>query len=421
MNSVLDRTESKKAFSPYPKAMDEYFVNNTVEIKIVPDEFALGLEKRFKNIRMTNAKQFVTFLEEEISFWQSVDPDNKFKEFSKIESLKSAKKNFDLAEQQFKSNQPQSGARTLAQSINALANGILYSKTSLSKYISEKLCDATSEIIRGFKCGILKSKSAGMSSTVGDYEGLMMAMQFRKIISAFALPSEEEISRFCESVDFANEQYAKLNTQYTESFHEHETLLSDFAKKTNEHFTEMHTQTDAYFKEKDNRCNELEKLYTEKLRLQAPAEYWKKLAKKYTVTGSLWLTLSILSSVGIVVTLIATLANLPNLFPEDSHWFVIFRSTAILTVVTSVLVYLVRYFIKIAMSSLHLARDARERENLSHFYLALIEKGAVSDKERAIILNSLFSRSDSGLLKGDSAPTMSNMPSELIEILKNKQ
>ena len=122
----------------------------------------------------------------------------------------------------------------------------------------------------------------------------------------------------------------------------------------------------------------------------------------------------------IVAFLLSTIAFLPNLFPEDSHWFEVFRNSAILTVITSVLVYLVRYFMKIAMSSFHLARDAKERENLSHFYLALIEEGAVSDKERAIVLNALFSRSDSGLLKGDSAPTMSNTPSELLEILKSK-
>jgi len=110
---------------------------------------------------------------------------------------------------------------------------------------------------------------------------------------------------------------------------------------------------------------------------------------------------------------VPTTANLPYLKPFYLLGF-------ILTVITSVLVYLVRYFIKMAMSSFHLSRDARERENLSHFYLALIENGAVTEKERAIILNSLFSRSDSGLLKGDSSPTMLTNPSDLIDTLRNR-
>jgi len=420
MNTVVERTESKTPFSPYPRAMDEYLAKNNVELKIVPDEFAPELEKRFKNIKITNTKKLAVFLDEEIAFWKEHDPQDKLKDFSKISCLTTAKKHFYSSEQYFKSNQMSSGESYLSKTIKEFSNGFLYSKTALARFIVENLSDAPSEIIRGFKCGIAKNKNGSITSTIGDYEGFLMAMQFRKIVNSLASPSEEEIARFCNNVNTANEQYAELNTRYTESFHEHEAMISDFVQKTNDHFTDMHTQTDAYFKEKDRRCEELEKLYTEKLRLQAPAEYWNTLDKKYTKRGRLWLGVSIICSLLIVGVLIATLAFLPNLFPEDSHWFAVFRNSAILTVVTSILVYMVRYFVKIAMSSFHLASDARERENLSYFYLALIEKGAVSDKERAIILNSLFSRSDSGLLKGDSAPTMSSAPSELIDVMKNK-
>ena len=37
---------------------------------------------------------------------------------------------------------------------------------------------------------------------------------------------------------------------------------------------------------------------------------------------------------------------------------------------------------------------------------ALLKDGAVSDKERELVLSALFSRSDTGLLKGDSSPEM---------------
>lgn len=420
MNAVLERPETKSPLSPYPQGMDEYLARNSIEIKIIPDEFECGIEKRFKNIKITSAQKLVTFLDEEIAFWKEKDPNGTLNEFSKTNSLNNAKKHFVSAQQQYNANQSASGNNFLSQCKSALTYGILYSKTSLAKFVIENLCDAPAEVIRGFRCGITKNKKTSTTSTVGDMEGLLMAMQFRKIVSTLASPAKEETALFCENVDNANEQYANLNTQYTASFHEHEVMVSDLVDKTNAHFEELHANTEQYFKDKDHRCEELEKLYREKLRLEAPADYWKNLEHDYTVKGRIWLGVSIISSLLIVGLLIATLAFLPNLFPEDSHWFATFRNSAILTVVTSILVYMVRYFIKIAMSSFHLARDAKERENLSHFYLALIEKGAVSDKERAIILNSLFSRSDSGLLKGDSGPTMSNTPSELIDALKNK-
>ena len=420
MNDVLEKPETEYAFSAFPQEMDDYFANNSIEIKILPEEFLPSLEKRHKNIKITNAKQFSMLLDGEIAFWREKDPDNKLLDFSKFNSLVSAKQRFDSSKNDFEKNQTYSGRNSLADSVKQLKNGILYSKLTLAKYIVENLLDVHSDIIRGFKAGILKDKSINLSSTSGTYEGLLMAMQFRKVIDSLATPSEEEIAKFYDRVNGANEQYSELNSRYTQSFHEHDNMITEFVEKTNAHFEELHTKTEAYFKERDNRCSELEELYVEKLRLKAPAEYWKNLSNKYKVSGIHWMSASVFSALAIVTTLILTLINLPNLFSESSNWLVLFRNSAILTVITSVLVYLVRYFIKMAMSSFHLSRDARERENLSHFYLALIENGTVTEKERAIILNSLFSRSDSGLLKGDSSPTMLTNPSDLIDTLRNR-
>ena len=67
-------------------------------------------------------------------------------------------------------------------------------------------------------------------------------------------------------------------------------------------------------------------------------------------------------------------------------------------------------------SSYHLQRDAEEREQLTHLYLSLINEGADLDTDsRSIVLQSLFSRVDSGLISGDSSPTMPGLP-EIVQI-----
>ena len=182
----------------------------------------------------------------------------------------------------------------------------------------------------------------------------------------------------------------------------------------------MEAETKAYFADKDKRCAELESLYTEKLRLKAPAEYWQALEKEYARKGGWWLAASIILAVLVIVGLIALLAYLPNMFTEDSHWFDIFKNSAIVTIVASVAIYILHLFVKLGTSAIHLSRDAKERNKLTYFYLALIEGKAVTEKERAIILNSLFSRSDTGLLKGDSAPTMSATLADLVERIQPK-
>lgn len=57
-------------------------------------------------------------------------------------------------------------------------------------------------------------------------------------------------------------------------------------------------------------------------------------------------------------------------------------------------------------SSFHLARDAEERHTLTFFYLALSKDSQVGDDDRKMILQALFSRTETGLLKEDSSPTL---------------
>ena len=78
----------------------------------------------------------------------------------------------------------------------------------------------------------------------------------------------------------------------------------------------------------------------------------------------------------------------------------------------SFLAFLIRTFTKLTFSSFHLSRDAQERKQLTYVYLALKENDAVSDIDRNIVLQSIFSRTDTGLLNEDSSPTM---PTSIIE------
>ena len=49
-----------------------------------------------------------------------------------------------------------------------------------------------------------------------------------------------------------------------------------------------------------------------------------------------------------------------------------------------------------------------------------MESKGITEKERALIINSLFSRSDTGLLKGEAAPSMTANITELLDKDKSK-
>lgn len=86
----------------------------------------------------------------------------------------------------------------------------------------------------------------------------------------------------------------------------------------------------------------------------------------------------------------------------------IVRWSIVFIALISLLAFAIRAITKVMFSSFHLARDAEERHTLTFFYLALLKDTNFNDDDRKLILQSLFSRAETGLLKDDSGPTMPN-------------
>ncbi len=161
------------------------------------------------------------------------------------------------------------------------------------------------------------------------------------------------------------------------------------------------------------RNKELEALYREKLRLEAPAKYWADRASALGRQGKGWARLlvlfSLLLSVAAGVFFWEWLTNKSEI-PFGLHSL---QGVALFGASAAAAVFLVRVLSRLTFSSYHLQRDAEEREQLSHLYLSLINEGALDTKSRDIVLQALFSRSDSGLLGGDHGPTMPS-PADVI-------
>lgn len=164
----------------------------------------------------------------------------------------------------------------------------------------------------------------------------------------------------------------------------------------------------------ERKIKDLEETYQQKLRLQKPAEYWKKRANEMRERGNnarKWLIgLIVFSAIALITYIvIAPKRIIPNVIDGDSDamkWLLVSIT------IISFLAYGIRSLNKLMFSAYHLARDAEEREQLTHVYLALHNDNKVDESERSIVLQALFSRADTGLLKEDSSPTM---PSIIIE------
>ncbi|WP_145915402.1 DUF6161 domain-containing protein [Geobacter anodireducens] len=135
---------------------------------------------------------------------------------------------------------------------------------------------------------------------------------------------------------------------------------------------EDRTARDDFFSKAKTRIDELEALYSEKLKLEKPAEYWRTRASHFRTIGHRWGTVVALTTIASVILfswLFSQWLKSGQAFEKFSvhHW----QGIILLASVLSLVAYLIRIFGKLTFSSFHLQRDAEEREQLCYLYLAL--------------------------------------------------
>jgi hypothetical protein len=159
------------------------------------------------------------------------------------------------------------------------------------------------------------------------------------------------------------------------------------------------------------RITDLEDTYRKKLQLEAPARYWKTKSNKYRQDAlkarNILLTMVAISGIFFAIILMTSPDWIfKTVFKGNATTIV--RWSIVFIALISLLAFAIKAITKVMFSSFHLARDAEERHTLTFFYLALLKDTNINDDDRKLILQSLFSRAETGLLKDDSGPTMPN-------------
>lgn len=297
-----------------------------------------------------------------------------------------------------------------------------------------KVYDEFPKAFQGAYNFIIGSVDSNIINRKENYIGAILAYEF----------TLKDHSQIVERRNAEKSSISTLRNNFGKYVSEQETFMSDFRKNLSQRLTnhddQFNTLTEEKTKEFDESLEikksifdtwfsksgdeyssfykacqtkilELENTYQEKLKLEEPAKYWSDRAAK--LKDQAWNAMYILILLCVIsgIFLGAILWNSPDSIL--SSWFNNDKSAAIrwsLIFITllSLIAYAIRAVSKVMFSSFHLARDCEERYTLTYFYLALMKDSQVDIKDRTLIMQSLFSRSDTGLLKEDSSPTMPN-------------
>lgn len=258
-------------------------------------------------------------------------------------------------------------------------------------------------------------------NTRDNAQGVFLAYEFQnKDISHIFNRREIEKKSLLElrrKVDKTADEYENVLTDHikktTEDYKGYKTSLDDFQQRSEESLSQwMIThkgEFETFHNESVDKISALENQYAELLKLKEPITYWKDRATELRKTGYITFFAVSICSLILAYLVYKLLWHSPeglleSVFGGDSltaiRWSIIF------IIFISVFFIIIRALMKFMFSNFHLARDAEEREKLTYLYLSLISNGEFNEEERKIVLQSLFSRSDTGLLKDDSSPTM---------------
>ena len=412
----MSETEEKIV---YPKLLDDYFKSNEVIIKQIPDKFRVLKQDALPDKTIKSTRIFVNYLNKELAFWS-------YEELRNNPIVSSYKSYYSQALTNV-NNAMANAIENPNQAIYYLKNAIdvvtqncqIGSITELAKMF-KFFKDKPNHFFYGFQNAITPNTQVSYYNYAAWHEGFYYGMEYKLAISSIEKFVQNYNMTYAEATKEAEKEIANLLAKSNTLFHDQELRVEELWANNKKELEQQKADTNSFIEEKQLKMVDLEKTYEEKLKLSKPAEYWKKMSKSYTRSGGIWLGVSTLLAIAIIAGIALLIIFTPNLFEKNAYWLDLVKDTALLTVITSVAIYVLRITIKLSLSSFHLSRDAREREQLSYFYLSLMESKGITEKERALIINSLFSRSDTGLLKGDSAPSMTANITDLLEKDKSK-
>lgn len=230
---------------------------------------------------------------------------------------------------------------------------------------------------------LLRKNLSNIKDNVSDFETSIVT----PISSKLKDISKDADEQFREITSFIEDKHNQIQVQYDEKVSE----LAEFQKSI-----------DDWQKEKQTKIKDLQETYENKLALEAPERLWKKRSKEHQLLAKKWtrflihaVIALIFALVGLVVVIHSYLNSIQSELPFISESFILIS-------VISFFIYIVRILIKIVMSNHHLATEYKQKAALTRFYQSLTKAGTdISKEERLIIINSLFSKVETGLVKTD--------------------
>lgn len=351
--------------------------------------------------------EFSKFIHNEVEYWEKYQHDrirNIYNFYNQVNGIIDLIKKMD--------NEPSlmNQIQKLNQHINNSSN-ILFSDSELATYLTDLYEKNPNRSSIAYVIIVQNQLNIPSFNSHEKFQGLLDAMRFLYPISEDIEVNDFRILNKLKT-DFQN-NLTKYNQKSESELDQLVKAKQDLQKKieviekeyTDTHLPGFENVFNTKLKVWEEEKTDLANAYDDLLKLQKPAQYWKALKTNYEEKGKKWVHLAIWVSAIFVIFLVISLWFFPEWMKGNIGLDQV-KGIIIFTIIASTFSYLIYTFIRLATSAYHLSRDADERRQLTYLYLSLLKDGAVEPSEREIVLQALFARADTGLIKGDGTPQM---------------
>ena len=222
-------------------------------------------------------------------------------------------------------------------------------------------------------------------------------------VTALKQQTNELISNISSSksefADYTSSKCAEFNSIVKADLAESEEKREQQSAQWNEALRNIDSD---YEKRKEN-FNALEKAFKEKLHLEAPIEFWTKKSKENSCKSIMWFGASVAVTIIIMVVgsdLMKTIYDTP----AGTDYLQLVPKSFVLVAIVSLLIYILRTFIKVATSHNHVSIEYAQKASRAEFYLSILRNNGeeITAQEKLLIYSSLFAKVDTGLVKNPS-------------------
>ena len=293
--------------------------------------------------------------------------------------------------------------------ISSLNNNLDRSETALKLIYKELGYDNLLYYIE------LLKNSYILTSYLNDSQKQQVALHY--ILFKTGHHSSTKLSRNKTSINLYNEMKKNIDDSIKEITNEKEdyiNFINDEKNKINEWLEKekekqsiKETEYNDFINECKGKMNNLETMYTKKLKIEKPAEFMKEKAEEYLKSSRHWAIATIL----LIIVLMFILSCLisPKIKVGDKIIEInIFNSeipiyqSIILLAMVCLIVYVIRVFIKLTISSKHLSEEYKQKYVLTYFYLSLVNEGKLTNELGDTIISKLFTKAETGLIKNEA-------------------